>query len=203
MLDVKKDHKGGIVMNKNAAKLLMAMVILTRSSAFIFSKFAMEELSPFQALGFRFTLACLLMGAVLYRHIAQALSEDSALARKSCLLGFLLFCIMGCEMESLRTAEVHTVAFLENLSLALVPLFLALWYRRLPSFPDSGCKSVMEEHPFPDFWMSGNWNRGCEEMETHFFTAPVLSLEINVRRRWPFLCAAAAGSERPPKRRSP
>lgn len=47
MLDVKKDHKGGIVMNKNAAKLLMAMVILTRSSAFIFSKFAMEELSPF------------------------------------------------------------------------------------------------------------------------------------------------------------
>jgi drug/metabolite transporter (DMT)-like permease len=132
MLDVKKDHKGGIVMNKNAAKLLMAMVILTRSSAFIFSKFAMEELSPFQALGFRFTLACLLMGAVLYRHIARALSEDRSLARKSCLLGFLLFCIMGCEMESLRTAEVHTVAFLENLSLALVPLFLALWYRRLP-----------------------------------------------------------------------
>ena len=37
-------------MNQNAAKLLMAMVILTRSSAFIFSKFAMEELSPFQAL---------------------------------------------------------------------------------------------------------------------------------------------------------
>ena len=119
-------------MNTNAAKLLMALVIFTRSSAFIFSKFTMEELAPFQALGFRFTLACLLMGAVLYRHIARALSEDKALAKKSCLLGFLLFCVMGCEMQALRTAEVHTVAFLENLSLALVPLFLALWYRRLP-----------------------------------------------------------------------
>ena len=119
-------------MNTTAAKLLMALVIFTRSSAFIFSKFAMEELSPFQALGFRFTLAFLVMGAVLYRHIARALSEDRSLAKKSCLLGFLLFCVMGCEMQALRTAEVHTVAFLENLSLALVPLFLAIWYRRLP-----------------------------------------------------------------------
>lgn len=119
-------------MNTNAAKLLMALVILTRSSAFIFSKFAMEELSTFQTLGFRFTLACLLMGAALYRHIAQALREDKSLVKKSCLLGSLLFCIMGCEMQSLRTAEVHTVAFLENLSLALVPLFLAVWYRKLP-----------------------------------------------------------------------
>ena len=121
-----------MIMNTTAAKLLMALVIFTRSSAFIFSKFAMEELSPFQALGFRFTLACLLMGTVLYRHIARALSADRSLARKSCLLGFLLFCVMGCEMQALRTAEVHTVAFLENLSLALVPLFLAVWYKRLP-----------------------------------------------------------------------
>lgn len=121
-----------MIMNTNAAKLLMALVILTRSSAFIFSKFAMEELSTFQTLGFRFTLACLLMGAALYRHIAQALREDKSLVKKSCLLGSLLFCIMGCEMQSLRTAEVHTVAFLENLSLALVPLFLAVWYRKLP-----------------------------------------------------------------------
>ncbi len=121
-----------MIMNTNAAKLLMALVILTRSSAFIFSKFAMEELSTFQTLGFRFTLACLLMGAVLYRHIAHALREDKSLVKKSCLLGSLLFCIMGCEMQSLRTAEVHTVAFLENLSLALVPLFLAIWYRKLP-----------------------------------------------------------------------
>lgn len=120
-------------MNTNAAKLLMALVIFTRSSAFIFSKFAMEELAPFQVLGFRFTLACLLMGLVLRHHIARALKADTRLLRKSCLLGLLLFCVMGCEMQSLRTAEVHTVAFLENLSLALVPLFLGLWYRRMPA----------------------------------------------------------------------
>lgn len=120
-------------MNTTIAKWLMALVIFTRSSAFIFSKFSMEELAPFQTLGYRFTLACLLMGLVLRYHIARALKADAGLLRKSCLLGLLLFCVMGCEMQSLRTAEVHTVAFLENLSLALVPLFLGLWYRRMPA----------------------------------------------------------------------
>ena len=119
-------------MKPTAAKILMALIILTRSSAFLFSKFIMEELTPFQALGYRFTLAFLMMALVLRRPLVRAWDEHRSLGRKSLLLGLLLFAVMGCEMRSLLTAEIHTVAFLENLSLALVPLFLALWYRRLP-----------------------------------------------------------------------
>lgn len=115
------------------AKILMALIILTRSSAFLFSKFVMEELTPFQALGYRFTLAFLVMALLLRRPLVQSWMAGTHLGRKSLLLGLLLFAVMGCEMRSLLTAEIHTVAFLENLSLALVPLFLALWYRRLPS----------------------------------------------------------------------
>lgn len=119
-------------MKPTAAKILMALIILTRSSAFLFSKFIMEELTPFQALGYRFILAFLVMALVLRRPLVRAWDEHRSLGRKSLLLGLLLFAVMGCEMRSLLTAEIHTVAFLENLSLALVPLFLALWYRRLP-----------------------------------------------------------------------
>lgn len=120
-------------MEPAAAKFLMALIILTRSSAFLFSKFVLEELAPFQALGFRFTLAFLVMGLLLRRHLLRAWKKDAYLGPKSLGLGLLLFAVMGAEMRSLLTAEIHTVAFLENLSLALVPLFLALWYRRLPS----------------------------------------------------------------------
>lgn len=120
-------------MEPAAAKFLMALIILTRSSAFLFSKFVLEELAPFQALGFRFTLAFLVMGLLLRRHLLCAWKKDAYLGPKSLGLGLLLFAVMGAEMRSLLTAEIHTVAFLENLSLALVPLFLALWYRRLPS----------------------------------------------------------------------
>ncbi len=120
-------------MKPSTAKILMALIILTRSSAFLFSKFVMEELTPFQALGYRFTLAFLIMGVLLRRHLVRAWKKDAYLGPKSLGLGLLLFAVMGAEMRSLLTAEIHTVAFLENLSLALVPLFLALWYRRLPS----------------------------------------------------------------------
>lgn len=73
------------------------------------------------------------MGLLLRRHLLRAWKKDAYLGPKSLGLGLLLFAVMGAEMRSLLTAEIHTVAFLENLSLALVPLFLALWYRRLPS----------------------------------------------------------------------
>ena len=74
-------------MKPTAAKILMALIILTRSSAFLFSKFIMEELTPFQALGYRFTLAFLVMALVLHRPLVRAWDEHRSLGRKSLLLG--------------------------------------------------------------------------------------------------------------------
>ena len=82
-------------MEPAAAKFLMALIILTRSSAFLFSKFVLEELAPFQALGFRFTLAFLVMGLLLRRHLLRAWKKDAYLGPKSLGLGLLLFAVMG------------------------------------------------------------------------------------------------------------
>ena len=101
-------------MEPAAAKFLMALIILTRSSAFLFSKFVLEELAPFQALGFRFTLAFLVMGLLLRRHLLRAWKKDAYLGPKSLGLGLLLFAVMGAEMRSLLTAEIHTVALISD-----------------------------------------------------------------------------------------
>lgn len=120
-------------MTITGAKILLATLILARSSAFVFSKFIMEELTPFQALGWRFLLAFCILALLCHKHLGNALKMDSSLWKKGALLGGSLFCVMIFEMFSLRTAAVHTVAFLENLAVALVPLFLAIYYRRLPA----------------------------------------------------------------------
>lgn len=120
-------------MTITGAKILLATLILARSSAFVFSKFIMEELTPFQALGWRFLLAFCILALLCRKHIGSALKIDPSLWKKGALLGGSLFCVMTFEMFSLKTAAVHTVAFLENLAVALVPLFLAIYYRRLPA----------------------------------------------------------------------
>lgn len=120
-------------MTTRSAKILLTLVFLSRGSAYIFSKIVLGELSPFLAIGYRFTLACLLLCLIFARKVAQQLWQDKNLWKNSCLLGTLLFFMMCFELTGMKTAAVHTVALLESSSLILVPLLLSLAYRKLPT----------------------------------------------------------------------
>lgn len=120
-------------MSTKAAKLLLILVILTRASAYIFSKIALQELSPFLILGYRFTLACALLIAVFAKRLYGQLKLDCSILWKSLILGGSLFVTMIFEMYGLKTADVHMASLLENTAIIQVPLILALYHKKLPS----------------------------------------------------------------------
>lgn len=119
-------------MSVTTAKWLLVLVMLTRGSAFIFSKIALAELAPFPLIAWRFGLACIVLALIFRRHIMDAIRREPALIRSSGILGLLLFLIMGGELVSLRVTPVHTVSFLEHLAIAIIPILSIIIYRRLP-----------------------------------------------------------------------
>ena len=120
-------------MSTKTAKLLMTLVILPRASAYVFSKIALQELSPFMILGYRFTAACGLLMAVFAKRLYGQLKLDLSILGKSVILGGSLFITMMFEMYGLKTADVHMASLLENTAILQVPLILALCHRKLPS----------------------------------------------------------------------
>ena len=62
-------------MSAKQAQILMAVVILTHSSAYIFSKTGLETLGTFNLLAARFLLAFLVLGVIFFKR-----------AKKSCRL---------------------------------------------------------------------------------------------------------------------
>jgi len=120
-------------MSTKAAKLLMTLVILTRASAYVFSKIALEELSSLLILGFRFSIACILLLVIFHTRLAAQLKLDKSILWKSVLLGLSLFITMIFETEGLKTADIHMASLLENTAIIQVPLLLALYHKKLPS----------------------------------------------------------------------
>ena len=103
-------------MSASAAKWLLASVIVARSSSFLFSKFMLVSMNPFELLGLRFLLAFAFLLLVYRKRVMRTLA-----------LG------MAAEMLSLKETDVYLTAFLENMALAIVPLLTMAALRKLPS----------------------------------------------------------------------
>ena len=92
-------------MKESSAKLLLIFVFLSRAGAYLFSKLALRELTPFLTTGYRFTLACLLLLLLFHKRIFLAVKADKSILPKSALLGTLLFFVMFFELTGLKTAD--------------------------------------------------------------------------------------------------
>ncbi len=118
-------------MSQTAASFLMISVLLVRSMSFLFSKFCLEEMDPYQLLGVRFFLAFLVLWPFFWgrlrRNISRTLLADSA------ILGALIFAVMACEMEALLRTDIYIIAFLENSAFIFVAFFTFLLTREVPS----------------------------------------------------------------------
>ncbi len=120
-------------MKESSAKLLLIFVFLSRAGAYLFSKLALLELTPFLTTGYRFTLSCLLLLVIFHKRLFQAVKADKSILPKSALLGTLLFFVMFFELTGLKTADIHTIALIESLNTILVPILLSIRYRKLPA----------------------------------------------------------------------
>ena len=111
------------------AELLMAAVILARSTSFVVSKLAVASLAPFNILAVRFLTAYQILFLLFRRRVWRADRRD---VRDGVLLGLVYTGVMGCEMLGLRTAESSLASLIEDSAFILVPFLEIAFLRRYP-----------------------------------------------------------------------
>ena len=116
-------------MSRKQAELLLAAVILTRSSAYLFSKTGLETLGTFNLLAARFLLGFVVLGIIFFRRLKYASRRDII---GGAIIGAVFTAVMTFELTALKTTDTSTVSFLENTAIVFVPLIEAVIIRRLP-----------------------------------------------------------------------
>lgn len=104
------------------ASVLMVLVVLARSIAYLFSKTLLGEVAPLCLLALRFGLAFALL-AIMFRK--QLLAASRAELARGLGLGGLLAALVFCEMLALKITDTTVVSFIENTAVVLVPLAAA------------------------------------------------------------------------------
>ena len=128
-LSVKIPNANERMLSRAQAERLLAVLILTRSTAYIFSKSLLSTLDTFQVLSLRFLLASLLLLPLLFKH-SHEIHRETVI--KGMILGILFFFVMASELNGLKTMPTSVTAFIENTAIIFVPIFHAVLMRRLP-----------------------------------------------------------------------
>lgn len=116
-------------MTEKTAKVLLASVILARSSSFAMNKICLTDIDVFNLMGIRFLMAFLLMAILFNKKLRHA---DKTSILSGFIVGTAFFIVMSLEVSSLRTCDSSTTAILENTAIVIVPIFEAVLLRKLP-----------------------------------------------------------------------
>lgn len=127
-------------MSERRAEVLLAAVIIARSTSFVFNKIGLRTMDAFNMLAVRFLLAFVLLAALFGRKLIKGLNRRAIAG--GALVGFLFFLVMSCEMLALKTVNAGTVSLLENLAIILVPLLESALHRRAPSVMSLLCAAI-------------------------------------------------------------
>lgn len=117
-------------MSEKSASILLAAVIIARATSYYFIKIGMEGLGVFNLLAVRFFVAVLLL-ALLFHKRLHPMKRNTLI--HGTILGVVFFALMAFEFMALKTSPSSTVSFLENTSIVLVPLLIAITTRTLPT----------------------------------------------------------------------
>ena len=112
-------------------EVLLAAVIIARSSSYLFSKLCLTDMGPYTLLALRFLLAFLLL-VLFFGKKLRGISAATAV--RGVMLGVLFFATMAAELFGLKSTDSATVSFLENTAIVFVPLFEAVLRRKMPTF---------------------------------------------------------------------
>ena len=116
-------------MSRRQAELLLAAVILTRSTGYLFSKAGIESLGVFNLLAARFLLAFALLAIIFFGKFKGVKPCD---IMRGAVLGGVFALVMALELIALKTTDTSTASFLENTAIIFVPLIEAWLLRRTP-----------------------------------------------------------------------
>lgn len=116
-------------MTRKQAELLLASVIVARSTSYLFSKTGLESMGMFNMVAVRFIIAFLLLGVIFFKKLIHINKRDIF---AGAVLGAIFIGITVFELTGLKTTDTSTVSFLENTAIVFVPLIEAQLLRRLP-----------------------------------------------------------------------
>ena len=116
--------------SENKARLALTFITVIWGSTFPLSKIVLEELPPFLYLFIRYTLAALIM-LLLFR---QKIFTGWRMAAKHSLpIGSILGLAYYGQTIGVSLTTAGKAGFLTGLSVVLVPLFQAIWFKKKPS----------------------------------------------------------------------
>ena len=115
--------------NRMKCELLLAAVILARSTSFVLSKSAMNALSPFNLLAVRFLTAVLFLLIFFRKKLIHIRLIE---LKYGAMLGLLFTAMMGCELTGLRSSDSATASFIENSAMIFVPILQFVVIKKKP-----------------------------------------------------------------------
>ena len=118
--------------SKRNAEILLALVILARSTSFVMTKIGLRDMGTFTLLGFRFFIALLFLMPFAWSRM-KGIRLGTVI--RGMILGGVYFLVMVAEVSALGLTSAGTVALLENTAIVFVPMFEALLIRRRPKSP--------------------------------------------------------------------
>ena len=109
------------------AHILLVLITLIWGSNFVVIKNALADVSPLFFNAVRMSLAAVVLAVIFYRELPRL---TAGAVRAGCLVGSLLF--LGNELQTvgLKYTTPSKSAFLTGVSVVLVPVFLALFWKR-------------------------------------------------------------------------
>lgn len=116
-------------MTRRQAELLLAAVILARSTGYLFTKIGLNSLSTFNIIALRSLFAFVLLAAVFRKRLKGV---ELKTVFRGAALGGMFFLVMTAELTGLKTTDTSTVSFLENTAIIFVPIFEAVLLRKMP-----------------------------------------------------------------------
>jgi len=119
--------------------LLFGVIIIARSTSFLFSKTCLVTMGPFTLLSLRFVLASVLLIGLFHRRLCTLTLPTVC---RGAVLGALFFALMAFETLGLKTTSTSTTALLENTAIIAVPLLAAALQRKVPTPASLVCAGI-------------------------------------------------------------
>lgn len=116
--------------SRRGAETLLAAVILSRSTSYLFSKTCLRTMGPFTLLSLRFGIAFGLLLVLFWRKL---IGVSRGAVAGGALMGGTLFLMLTAELYGLQTTSAAAAALLENLAIIFVPFLESILRKRAPS----------------------------------------------------------------------
>lgn len=115
--------------NCRTAEILLALLVIARATAYMFSKLLLQSMGQFTLLGVRSSIAFLILIVICFRSIRQISKNDIIYGS---IAGAAFFVVMCFELAGLAHTSSVSISFEENTAVVFVPVIIALIKRKLP-----------------------------------------------------------------------